>query len=246
MARSAVRIGLLATTFERGRLRRRDLALECPRNPKMNPSGTRTFQEACVSAIQGSFPGCATRGLVKQLEPLGIEGACAGWAAPSPSVMKIARRRTVGAHARHVQGLAQVQVRSARPIPATETSPRCEIFLCFRECATPWECSDMLPARTRTGNWTKVPDRCCGPTPPLRLSASPGSRLACLASAVFRSSPDFGPICVAESPARGLSTQVCPSLDSLSPNRTGSCQSPVQRRQVKAPNGSRSARVGRR
>jgi|SRR6516225_6629334 hypothetical protein len=58
--------------------------------------------------------------------------------------------RAGGAHARHVQGLIEVQVRSPRPIPETETSQRYEIFLCFRECASPWECSDMLPARTRT------------------------------------------------------------------------------------------------
>jgi hypothetical protein len=63
---------------------------------------------------------------------------------------EIARRGAVGAHARHAQGLTEVQVLSPRPIPATETGQRCEIFLCFRECASPWEGSDMLPARTRT------------------------------------------------------------------------------------------------
>lgn len=94
------------------------------------------------------------------------------------------------------------------------------------------------------GPWirSKVPYRCCGPTPPLGLSAIAGPRLACLASAGEFSR--FCPIGVAQSRARGLSTPVCPSLDSLSPNRTASCRSPVQRRQVKAPNGSRSARAG--
>ena len=154
--------------------------------------------------------------------------------------------RAGGAHARHVQGLIEVQVRSPRPIPETETSQRYEIFLCFRECASPWECSDMLPARTRTVS------RIRGSIQMLRADASARAikepevplGVPCLCRVLEFSR--FCPICVAESRARGLSTQVCPSLDSLSPNRTASCRSPVQRRQVKAPNGSQSARVGRR
>ena len=46
-----------------------------------------------------------------------------------PSAMKPRVVVRSGAHARHSQVLTQVQVRSPRSIPATETSQRCEIFL---------------------------------------------------------------------------------------------------------------------
>ena len=131
-------------------------------------------------------------------------------------------------------------VRFPRPKPAQ----RCEIFLCFRECAGPWECPDTLPARTQTVSWIQVSIQMLRADTSARAISEPAVPLgvACLCRV-----PEFSrfcPIGVAASRARGLSTPVCPSLDSLSPNRTASCQSPVQRRQVTAPNGSRSARVG--
>lgn len=46
-----------------------------------------------------------------------------------PSAMKSSGVVRSSAHARHSQGLTEVQVRSPRSIPATETSQRCAIFL---------------------------------------------------------------------------------------------------------------------
>ena len=73
-------------------------------------------------------------------------------AAPCPSAMK-SRGLLGSVRTPDMQGLTEVRVRSPRPIPATETRQQCEIFLCFRECASPWECSDLLPARIRTVSW---------------------------------------------------------------------------------------------